>query len=145
MHITYRSGSNLVHSYFKGNLWHVGCMLIQPAGRLGWRASQKHLWQNGREQRWSADSGRISQGLPPRWRALQDACPIMSENQNSQIPQDILIIYMSSLFIILILRIWDSVVAKTFQTVAYSLCPVGSGMTRKNTVCHSWEKREVLL
>lgn len=44
------------------------------------------------------------------------------------------ITYMSSLFMILILKVWESIVDRMFQT----LCPAGSGMTR--TLCAMADK-----
>lgn len=61
--------------FLAGNLRHVRDEFLKSTPRLIWRTSQEHLCQDGWERGWSVDSRRISEGLSPRWRTFQDACP----------------------------------------------------------------------
>lgn len=52
-------------------------MLVQQTRRFRRGKGQEHLRQDGREQRWPADAGRIPQGLPAGRRAVEDVGPLM--------------------------------------------------------------------
>ena len=58
-----------------GHLRHAGQQLEQPAAGHGRRARQEHLRPHGRERRRQTHRRRISQGLSPRRRALQNVIP----------------------------------------------------------------------
>ena len=53
------------------HLWHAWRRRHETYG-FSWGKSQEYFFADGRKWRWSSDRRRIPQGLPTRWRALQN-------------------------------------------------------------------------
>ena len=70
-----------------GDIRHAGRVLEQQAGGQRGRAGEKHIRQDGREQRRAADAGRVPQGLPAGRGAVQDAGALIGPRQHATQPE----------------------------------------------------------